>query len=177
MGIKESAFRCFFLQLFLFSEVPEKGGQHGAAFFLQDAPFYFDLMVELLHFQKIQDGTGTACFGIHTADDCAGDAGLYDGACTHLTGFQSDIDGAAFQSPVTQLPAGLADGIDLGVGGGIVVGIPAVVAAGNDLILVYNDAADGNFVQQSGFSGLTQGFFHVFFIWCHGKLLPAAFVL
>jgi hypothetical protein len=46
---------------------------------------------------------------------------------------------------VFEMAAGLAEGDDLGVGGGVVIAEDAVLAAGDDFAVVDNDRADGDF--------------------------------
>ena len=60
----------------------------------------FYLVVEGGVFQDVEDGSGTAGFGVHAAYNYLRDAGLDDGAGTHLAGFQCDVHGAVFQAPV-----------------------------------------------------------------------------
>ena len=97
-----------------------------------------------------EDGAAGAGFGIGCGVDEAGDAGVEDGAGTHGAGFESDVEGAAFvifvqQTVIFEGAAGVAEGDDFGVGGGVVVAEDAVLAAGDDLALVDDDGADGDF--------------------------------
>ena len=121
-------------------------------------------MVEGGNLQQIHDGAGAAGLRIHSADHAAVDPGLDDRAGTHLAGLQGDVDGTAFEAPVAQNPGGFPDRVHLGVGDGIAVRISPVISPGDDFTLVYDHASDRDFVQEQGFFGLPDRFFHVFFI-------------
>jgi hypothetical protein len=53
--------------------------------------------------------------------------------------------------------AGGAEGDDLGVGGGVVVPEDAVLAAGDDFVLIDHDGADGDFAGELGCAGFGDG--------------------
>jgi hypothetical protein len=74
---------------------------------------------------------------------------------------------------VTDGCTGLAQGNDLGMGGGIEVGDVAIPSAADDAALAYNHGADWNF---SGFEralGRAQSLLHPEFVGgdCHGTVL------
>lgn len=102
-------------------------------------------MIELRRLQYVQDRAATASFGIHASHDHLRDAGLNDGAGAHLAGFQSHIERAVLQPPVTDYPAGFVDGGNLGVSQRTLIGIAAVIATPDHFSLVDDDAADGHF--------------------------------
>ena len=160
-----------FLLFFPYTELAEKVFQHFAAFFLQHIAGHLDLVVELRHFQKIQDRACASGFWIHTADHNFTDARLNDGAGTHLAWFQRNVKGTAFQTPVSQFFARLADGVQFGVGEGVFVRVAAVVAAGNDLVLIDDDASDGDLFEGGGLLCLFDGFTHVMFFSGHSLQL------
>jgi len=105
-----------------------------------------------------EDGAAGAGLGVGCGVDEARDAGVEDGAGTHGAGFEGDVESAASvavifvdQAIVFEGAAGLAEGDDLGVGGGVVVAEDTVLAMGDDLALVDDDSADGDFA--GGFGG------------------------
>jgi len=85
-----------------------------------------------------------------------------DGAGAHGAGFEGDVEGAAFvvfvaEAIVFQGAAGLAEGYDLGVGGGVVIAEDAVLAADDDLAAMDDDCADGDFSPALGGAGFGDG--------------------
>lgn len=155
------AFPAFFF--YPYAQFFEELGEHVAALLFENPSGYFYLVVEGGVFQDVEDGSGTAGFGVHAAYNYLRDAGLDDGAGTHLAGFQCDVHGAVFQAPVAYFFAGFVDGCYFGVGQGVFVCVAAVVAPAYDFVLVDDDAAYGDFSQGVGFFCLGEGGFHVFF--------------
>ena len=121
-------------------------------------------MVEGFVLEDVEKGTATAGLGVHGTHDNSVDAGLNDGAGTHLTRFKRNIEGAALEAPVVYKLGSLFDGGNLCVGEGGLVGVATIVAAADYLAFVDDNAADGNFAELVGLAGFLQGFFHVFFI-------------
>ena len=80
-----------------------------------------------------------------------------------------DVERAAFQPPVTQFFACLANCIQLRMGQCIFVRIPAVISTGNHLAILvpHNDTADGDFIDGICFFCLFYRLFHIFFICRH----------
>ena len=64
---------------------------------------------------------------------------------------------AVEQAIVFEGAAGLAEGDDLGVGGGVVVAEDAVLAAGDDFATMDDDGADGDFAGGFGGAGFGDG--------------------
>ena len=96
----------------------------------------------------IHDGEHAAAgsgFGVGGGVDEATDARVEDGSGAHGAGFEGDVEGAVCEAIVPEMKAGLAEGDDLGVGGGVAVAKDSVLAAGDDLISVNDDCADGDF--------------------------------
>lgn len=160
----------FFLFLFL-TQLPEKFREHGGTFFFQNTPGDLYLMVKSFYLKKVHDGTCTSRLGIHTADDHLIDPGLYQCPGAHLAGFQCYIHGASLQTPVSQLPAGFAYGVQLCVGQGIFVRVSSVISSGNDLPFMDDHTANGDFLQYFCLFRLADGFFHITFLFCQPFLL------
>ncbi len=134
-------------------------------------------MVKLGDLQQVEDGTGAAGFGVHAGDHYAGNPGLYDGSGAHLARFKGHIHRTFLQPPVAQHTAGLANGIEFGMGQSIFICISAVVAAGDHFIMVYDHTANRHFIQLFSFSGLGHGLSHIAFICCHFIFLHTFCVL
>ena len=100
------------------------------------------------------DRAAGAGLGVGRGVDQAGEAGVEDCASAHGAGFERDVEGAALgQAIVGEGAGGVAEGDDLGVGGGVVVAQDAVLAAGDDLAVEGEDGADGDFSIMLGGAG------------------------
>ena len=75
---------------------------------------------------------------IHTAHNHLRNAGLNDGSCAHLAGFQGNVNGAFLQAPVSNVLAGLFDGGDLRMGQGVLVSVAPIITPADDLSLMDN---------------------------------------
>ena len=148
----------------LYSPVPEEVPEEGGAVSLPDAGVDPGLVAEALE-EQVDHAAAGAGDRFPSAVDHRGDPGVDDGPGAHGAGLQGDGEGAALQTPVPQGPAGLADGLDLGVGGGVGILLTAVPAPADDPALpVHNDAAHRHF---SGLGGLLcqgEGLQHVGFL-------------
>ena len=116
-------------------------------------------MIESRNLQEVQHGTGAAGFGIHAPDNYFVNSCLHNSSGTHLAWFQRHIHGAALQAPVPQFLAGLFNCGQLGMGKGIFVSIPAVVATRNNFVFIYDDTADGHFINLFSLFCLADSFF------------------
>ena len=121
-------------------------------------------MVEGFVLEDVEKGTAAAGLRVHGAHDYSVDAGLNDGAGTHLAGLECNVEGATFETPVVYILGSLFDGGNLCVGEGGLVGVATIVAATDYLAFVDDNAADGNFAELVGLASFLKGFFHVFFI-------------
>lgn len=140
----------------------EEVGEQRAALVREDAGDDFDFVVEPRVVHYAEDGAARAGFWIGRSVDEASDARVEDGAGAHGAGFERDVERAAFvlfvqQTIVFERATGLAECDDFGVGGGIVVAEDAVLATGDDLALVNDDGADGNFAGLLGGVGFFDG--------------------
>ena len=124
----------------------------------EDAGYHLDLVIEAGVGAEAEEGVDGAGFGVGAAVDEAREAGLDDGARAHGAGFEGDVEGAVEEAPALEGFAGLAQGDDFGVGGGIVVGFAAVEAAADDARgfagrVMDNESADGDFARSGGLAG------------------------
>ncbi len=108
-----------------------------------------------------EEGVDGAGLGIGAAVDDTGHARVDEGAGAHGAGLQRHVDGRAFEAPVAERGGGAAEGVDLGVGGGILIGLAAVAAAADDGAGgVHHDGAHGDVAHLGGGLGLAEGFAH-----------------
>lgn len=125
-------------------------------------------MVEVGILEDIEKCAAAAGFGAGGADHDPVDAGLDDGAGAHLAGLEGAVEGTALEPPVADLFAGLPDAGDLGVRQGRLIGVAAVIAAGDDLSFIDDHSADGDFADGDGFFRLFQGGLHIFDVFAGG---------
>ena len=121
-------------------------------------------MVELRHLQDVEERAGAAGLGVHGAYHDPVNAALHQGAGAHLAGLQGHIQGAAFEPPVTEFAAGFVDGRDFRVGERGMLVQTLIEAAGNDLPVLDDHAADGDLPDGGSAAGLMNGFFHELFV-------------
>jgi len=75
-----------------------------------------------------------------------------DGSGAHGAGFEGDVEGAVglrVKAVVLEGLTGGSEGDDFGVCGGVVIAEDAVLAGGDDLVLVDDDCAYGDFAGAS----------------------------
>ncbi len=102
------------------------------------------------------------------AENQAGDARGHQRAGTHHAGLQRAVERGAFQAVIAGGSGGLAEGQDLGVGGGVVTGDGRVTAASGDFAGGGDQhGADGDFAGERGMASQTEGFAHKIFIGGH----------
>ncbi len=73
-------------------------------------------MIEAGVCRKVVEGAGGACFGIGGGVDEAIYTGGVEGAGAHGAGFEGNVEGAAGETPASELVGGAADGEEFGVG-------------------------------------------------------------
>ena len=109
----------------------EKIREQGGAFRLQHAAVYGGAVAVAL-LKKVYHAAAGACKLIPRAEHDRRYAGIYYCSGAHRAGLERDEDGAALEPPVADFGAGFADGLKLGVGGGVVPLLAAVAAAADD---------------------------------------------
>ena len=127
-------------------------------------------MVELRMVEDGEDGTAGSGFGIGGGVDEATDASVQDGSGAHGTGFEAGVEGAVFEAVVAEMEAGFAEGYDLGVGGGVGVAEDSVLAAADDLVVVDDDCAYGDFAVRFGRVGFGNGGSEIVEVAIHASL-------
>ena len=116
-----------------------------AAFRFEYAAGHMNLMVELGHFQQVEDGTSATRLGVHTSHNDFRNACLDDRAGTHLAWFQGNIERAVLQTPVAYFFAGFIDRRYFRVCQGIFIRIAAIISPAYDLSVADDHAANRDF--------------------------------
>ena len=149
--------------LLLFSDSLEEVTEHFRTFIFSDTAVNGRFMGIPFLKQIQHTAAGTELFFLCAVHN-GWNAGVDDGTCAHGAGLQRDIQCAAFQSPVTDFLACLADGKDLSMCTGIVIFLTAVSAGADDLaVAVGDDAAYGYFTCCGGFLRQHQCLRHIGF--------------
>ena len=124
---------------------------------------FFDMLFQFLVDEVVGevDG-GSILFRVAVVD--ALDMRPIDGAQTHGARLAGGIDDAVRKVEGAQFAACLADGVHLGMGGGVVVAGDAVRAAGDNFSVLHDDGPEGTATIFHTFVGEADGLAHVFFI-------------
>src|ERR1035438_1688254 len=112
--------------------VSEKLLQDFCAASCQHAATDFHAMVQLRMIQHLHHRMNRACFRIRCAINQALDPGMHHRTCAHRARFNCNKQVAAGQTMVTDGCTGLAQGDDLGVGGGVEIRDVAIPPAAHD---------------------------------------------
>lgn len=134
--------------------------EDGDAVIAENAGTDLATMIEVVGLEEIPEAAGGTAFDIWATEDDAADAGVDDGSCAHGAGFFGDVEIAVGEAPVAEDALGLGEGEHFGVGGGIFEGFDLVPGTGDDLAVVDDDGADGDFVLGGGATGLSERFTH-----------------
>jgi hypothetical protein len=118
------------------------------------------MMVEVRVGEDFEAGADGAGFGVVSAVDEAGDAGLDDGAGAHAAGLDGDVERGVGETVVAEKTRGLAQGNDFGVGGGVAIADGAVPATGEDLAGADEYGADWDFAGFGCGARLNERFLH-----------------
>ena len=157
-------FLCFFLP-----PIQKKTLKKRSAFLCADACIDAWPVMKVLR-EQIQDAAAGARVFFPGAENHPRYPRVDDGAGAHGTGLQCDIQDAVIPAPAPPCPAGVADGLDFGMGCGIPSLFPAVPAAADDIpVPVGDDAADGDIPVFSRIPGKCERQMHVLFM-VHGQV-------
>jgi hypothetical protein len=126
----------------------------------EDAGSDFYLMIEARVGKDFEAGADGAAFGIVGAINEAGDTGLDEGASAHAAGLDSDVERGIGKAVVAEKASGFAKRDDFGVGGGVAIADGAVARTGEDLAVMDEHRAYGDFAGFGGGTGFGQGFLH-----------------
>jgi hypothetical protein len=111
----------------------------------KNAMGHFYLMIEAGAGENLETRAGCAPLGVVGAINDARDAGLDDGSGAHAAGFYGDVQGCARHAVVAEKPRGFTNCYHLGVRCGVAVTNCAVARAGQDLTIVDDERANGDF--------------------------------
>ena len=126
-------------------------------------------MVPVVFKEQVDDAAAGAGDGVARAEDKAGDAGVDYRAGAHRAGLERHIHRAALEPPAAKRGPGLADSLDLGVGGRIAQLLAAVASAADDAAgSVRDHAADRHLAVLRRLARKVKGEGHIFFI-RHGE--------
>ena len=118
--------------------------QQGAAFFLRAALFPARPGVQGRIRGQVIDTSAAAHIRIRRAENTAAQPAHHQGAGAHGAGFQRYIQGTIGQPPVPEGFCAVLQAEDLGMGGGIMKLLPAVMICPEQGIPVDQGGADGN---------------------------------
>ncbi len=133
---------------------------HGGAVGDEDAGRDFYMMIEARVGEHFEAGAEGAAFGVVGAVDEARDTRLDDGACAHAAGLNSNVERSIGEAVVAEQAGGFAEYDDFGVGGGVAVADGAVAGASDDLAVMDEDRADGDFAACRCGAGFSECFLH-----------------
>ena len=136
--------------------------------FLQNPPAVFlfypgdDLypVIERWFLYDLEYGAASSCFRIFGPKDDPRYPGKDNGPGAHGTRFDRHIEGQVMEAPPPQLHGRLSDCEDLGVGRGIIEGLPHVAAPCDDLIAQRRDRPYRDVPSCSGQCCFSQGAVH-----------------
>ena len=117
-------------------------------------------MVEPRIGEDFEAGAHGAAFGILSAVDESGDAGLDYGARTHAAGFDGHVEGGVSKPVVAETVGGFTKGDNFRVRRWVIVANRAVVRTDKDPAVVDQYGADGNFAGFSCRTRLGKRFLH-----------------
>jgi len=129
----------------LLAAFSEKRLDDGGAVGGEDAGSDFHMMVEVRVGQDFEAGADPATFGIVGAIDEPRDTSLDDGARAHAAGLDGDVERGISKAVVAKKAGGFAKGDDFGVSGGVAVADRAVTGKSEDLAVMDEHGADGDF--------------------------------
>jgi NADH-quinone oxidoreductase subunit I len=110
--------------------------------------------------EDFEAGANGAAFGIVGAVDEARDAGLDNGAGAHAAGLDGDVERGINEAVVAEKAGGFAKGDYFCVSGGVAVADSAVVRTRQNLAVVDEHSADGDFASLGRRTRFGQGFLH-----------------
>jgi hypothetical protein len=145
---------------FWLEEILEELGAVGA----EDAFGDFDAVVQEFGIGDLELAADAAEAEVAGAKDDAGDAGVDECSGAHDAGFEGAVEDGVFEAVVAEAGGGGAEGLDFGVGGGVVARDGGVVAFGDEFVAHDEDGADGDFTLRGGDAGETQRFCHPPFV-------------
>ena len=134
--------------------------QHGRALRRQHTALHPGLVVDGGIAKHIEHRTRSPGLGLDRAVDHGIHARVQHGATAHGAGLQRHIQGTAIEPVVAQAPGGIAQGQDLGMGGGVAAGQRRIRALAHDLPVLDDHRAHRHLAGGGGLLRQTQGMAH-----------------
>ena len=126
----------------------------------EDTGSDLDLMVEPRIREDLEASTNRAALGVVGAVDQARDASLNDRTGAHAARLDGDVEGGACEAVIAETAGGFAKDDDFGVGRGVIVADGAVAGACEDLALMDQESADGDFAGRGRGAGFGERLLH-----------------
>jgi hypothetical protein len=123
----------------------EEGLEDGGAFCCEDSGGGFYLMVEARVGKDLETGADSATFGVVGTVDETWDTGLDDGAGAHAAGLDGDVERGISEAIVAEKAGGFAKGNHFRMGCGVIVADGAIAGTGQNLAVVDEHGANGDF--------------------------------
>ncbi len=114
-------------------------------------------MVELRHFEHVEDAAGGAGFGVGGPEHHAWNAGKDDRSRAHRTRLECDVHDRVEHSPAPDSLRCVAQRDHLGVGCGVTAELALVVAESDDLAFLHDYGADRHVIVGERAVGLAEG--------------------
>ena len=143
-----------------FAAVLEEITEQTGGFGLEEAPFDDDGVVEAGIGGDVVEGPGVTGLRVGGGVDETVYTGRVGRAGAHGARFQGGVEGTAGEAPPARSFGGLADGEELGVGGGISGGFALVGGDSEDLLSPGDHGADRDLAPPGGALGGEQGAAH-----------------
>ncbi len=110
--------------------------------------------------KDFETGADSTALGIVGAVDEVRDTGLEDGACAHAARLDGDVEGGIGEAVVAEKAGGFSQDDDFCVGGGVAIANRAVAGTGQNLAVVDDHGADGNFASCCRSARFEERFLH-----------------
>src|SRR5260370_21213849 len=144
----------------LLAALSEERLNDGGAVGGEDTGGDFHLMIKARVGEDFEAGADGAAFGIVGAVDEAGDTGLNDSARAHAAGLDGDVERGISKAVVAKKAGGFSQSNDFGVGRGVAIADGAVAGTGENLAVMDEHGADGDFAGGGRETSFGQGFLH-----------------
>ncbi len=119
-----------------------------------------DLVIEARAGKNFETRAGGPTFGIVGTINETGDAGLDYGTSTHATGFYGDVECRAGHAVIADKACCFTNSDNFGVRRGVAVTNRTVARTGENLTVMHDECANGNFASDRGFARFLDGELH-----------------
>ena len=147
----------------------EKSLDNGRTVRGENAGGDFNLMIEASVRENLETCMDGPTLGVYSSVNQARNASLNDRACAHAARLNGDVQNGAPQAVVAQQSRSFSQNGDFRMRGGIAITDGAIAGPCDDLAVLYEDRANGNFTRSRGGTRLGQRFVHEFGISVHQR--------